>query len=252
MKCVNCNSEIDNNSKFCGFCGYKVNNSFNQNLNYNMNNMVNNQNFNSNLNSNNGFNNSMSNNNVIMNQNINTNNYNEFSNNINNEFKTWEGVVNLFRSVNGVGNQNIILIAHKNGNSASTSSMLFGGVIGGIADSMEKTAGAGFKIGLGEYDALILNFTECGIGFIPLNLQGKRLSKWTMDRMIPNMSNYVFVGNNSIEKIIVKNNSIIDKSKRIILKIQGNVTFDLIAYMNEKLVPYHSNSMNQLLSMYGK
>lgn len=285
MKCLKCNNEINDNSKFCEFCGNKVENTFNQNLNYNTmnnvnsnvtmsntiqntnsnsfnnsvntnmnNNMINNQNPNNNLNSINGLNQDMSND-IINNNNMINNVNSSINTNVNNmmdDFKTLNGALNLFRSVNCIGNQNIILIAHKNSNSGTMTSMIVGGAIGSIASSMERTAGAGFKVEIGEYDALVLNFTEYGIGFIPLKLQGKRLTKWTMDKMQPNMSNFVFVSNNSIEKITVKNNSIIDKSKRIILKIQGNVTFDLIAYMEEKLVPYQKDSMNSLVSMYSK
>ena len=238
-------------------------NSSNFNNNTMNNTIQNNNGFSSNLNSNQQT--QIINNNVISNQqnnnyvNNNTNTYNsntenmQIQNNINSDFKTLEGVTNLFRSVNCIGTQNIIFIARKNSNSATTSSMIFGGAIGGMASSMERTAGAGFKIGIGEYDALIINVTEKGLGFIPLQLQGKRFTKWTMDKMIPNMNSFVFVGNEYVKSFEVKKYSIFsNKSKRLIIKVEGNVTFDLIANLEEQFVSYQNNSVNTLINMYSK
>ena len=323
MKCLRCNNEINDNSKFCEYCGNKIetsinmtnnqtynnipnqNNMINSNMNYSQTNNINynNSNVNASVSNNvmmnntvqtnnsinNGFNSNITGNqqtqimntnynNVVSNQTNNTNYVNvnstnslnsnvnivnntansntenmQIQNNINSDFKTLEGVTNLFRSVNCIGTQNIIFIAHKNSNSATTSSMIFGGAIGGMASSMERTAGAGFKIGIGEYDALIINVTEKGLGFIPLQLQGKRFTKWTMDKMIPNMNSFVFVGNEYVKSFEVKKYSIFsNKSKRLIIKVEGNVTFDLIANLEEQFVSYQNNSVNTLINMYSK
>ena len=318
MKCLRCNNEINENSKFCEYCGNVINNNTNMTNNQmynnysNQNNLINtnmntysssndvnssnntmmnntiqnnnsiNNGFNSNITSNqqsqinNNYNNVVSNqpnntnyvnfnSNDSLNINNNTTNYSNgnmqmqnnmntnISSSMNNDFKTIEGATNLFRSVNCIGNQNIMFIAHKNSNAGTTSSMIFGGAIGGIASGMERTAGAGFKIGIGEFDGLVINVTEKGLGFIPLQLQGKRLSKWTMDRMLPNMNNFVFVSNENIKSFIVKKFSIFNsKTKRIIIKIEGNVTFDLTANLEEQLIPYQKESMEKIVSMYSK
>ena len=333
MKCLKCNNEINNNSKFCEYCGNRVesninmtnnqiyNNTPNQNVMMNTNNndmynininnnpQTNNINYNnSNVNdivnnnvtmnntvqNNNSFNNNVSaniNNNVVNNQlinnelnnniinsninSINTNIINsnidniqmENSNNnfsINNDFKTLEGATNLFKSVNCIGNQNLMFIAYKDPNAGPliTKKSFVGGILGGAvggfvgglaegAERAQKEENMGNTIGIGHYDALLINVTENGLGFIPLLIEGSRIMA-KHDRYVPNMNNYSFINNNYIESIVFKKYSFGGKTKKVTIKIQDNITFDLMACMEEKLVPYQKESMEKLVNMYSK
>ncbi len=293
MKCLRCNNEISDNSNFCEYCGNKVesninmtnnqiyNNIPNQNVIINTNNNLQTNNM-TNVNNNvmmnntnkdiNSFNANVSSNinsNIVNNQTINNSDYDNainsnISNNMNNDFKTLEGATNLFRSVNCIGNQNLMFIAYKDPNAGPlvTKKSLVGGIlggalggfVGGLAEGTERTQkeeNMGNSIGIGHYDALLINVTEHGLGFIPLLIEGSRIMA-KLDRYVSNISNFSFINNNYIESIVFKNYSFSGKAKKVTIKIQGNITFDLMACMEEKLVPYQKESMEKLANMYGK
>ena len=179
-----------------------------------------------------------------------------------NDFKTFDGVCSLFRSVNALGNQNCIFVAFKNPNAHigvdaaaigafGMAGMLVSTTATGIADAITSDT-INQLMGIKDYAAMIINVNEYGFGFIPL-VDEKHSIVPKLDNCIPVMNNFVFVNKQYIESVSVKKLTIFNpRIKKIDIKIQGGIVFHLTANMQEKQIPYQKDAMNAFVSMYGK
>lgn len=222
MKCLNCNNEVNDNSKFCEFCGTKIENTGPLNP---------------------------------MNQQP------VMTSNVISDFKTLDGVINLFKSVNCFGQDNCIIVTFKDMNVHTTRTGVMTGAFGilgsaasSIAEDIERSDKDNMinnSLGIDDFDGLILNKTESGLGIIPLINQGSKLIT-KLDNYVPNINKFVFVNNNYIESINVKKLTMFSsKCQRLTIRIQGGVEFNLTANMTEKQIPYQSEYMTKFVNMYG-
>ena len=219
MKCINCNKEINSNSKYCEYCGYKIN-TFNVN------------NYDSNLNNDNNY----------MNNNLNQNNYDRHINistlnqNINNDFKTWDGALNLFRSVKCIGRENCIFLAFIN-------------VLGSIFYSFVAVQ-YGIAGGIGGYDGLLINQTEMGIGIIPLAQKGVQTTL-NADKLYPLFDRFIFIPNQLIEGIEIKNYNMFNKGmQQVNIALTDGSVLLFLARLKEKNVIYQEREFGKFVSRY--
>ena len=248
MKCVNCNNEIDNNSNFCGFCGCKINNinnNFNTNSNFNVNN-TNNFNVNSNVNNNYMNNNINQNNGQIVNNNMNQNN--------NLDFKTWEGAVNLFRSVNCIGRENCIFLTFINGGRAGAKYGVAGGIGGlvgaGIAYAVTSSIPKGLIQELENYEGLLMNQTENGIGIIPLTQKGVQMFL-NADKLYPLPDRFIFIPNQFIAGVEIKNYNMFNRGmQKVNIKLTDGNVIHQVARLKEKNVIYQEREFGKFVSRY--
>ena len=130
------------------------------------------------------------------------------------DFKTFDGVCSLFRSVNALGNQNCIFVAFKNAHVHSVANaaaigafgmagMIVGSTVSGIDDTV-KSDTINRLMGIKNYDAMIINVNEYGFGFIPLIDQKHSIAP-NLNNCTPVMNNFAFVNKQYIESVTVKN-----------------------------------------------
>lgn len=165
------------------------------------------------------------------------------------DFCNLEKVTNIFQSVNGLGNTNCIIVAldqEYNPSSQSllaTNSTIAGAKIGGIGGAVAGgIVGSAIQNSINEqlkksieslknpelaifFDksticGWIINFTERGIGFIPLTDNKKFIVN--LRESIANPDSYVFVENQYIKGIELKNKPLNFKKDKKILKIIFN------------------------------
>ena len=285
MKCLKCNNEINNNSKFCEYCGNRVesninmtnnqiyNNTSNQNVMLNTNN-----NYMDNINIYNNEINNQQKNNGLSNSNLN--------NNKNNDFKTIESAINLFKSVNFVGNSNCIFIAYNadyapNPNSAlRLSGISVGNKVGGIGGAAVGSAVGGFLsssinsaldeyvkkienpsikllMNVSDFCGYLVNITEFGIGFIPLMNNYSSITSIKNVEIHPEF--FVSISSSDVFNVSLKKVKLPFMCTRVFMKITFN-SGDLnpkpkmSLRIHDKLdnVNYQTNSVNNLLNMYKK
>ena len=76
------------------------------------------------------------------------------------DFKTNEGVAQIFQSINCIGNQNCFFITQKDyRKTVPTTSMIFGGPVGVFADSATKAMEEEQKNDYSRFEALLINQT---------------------------------------------------------------------------------------------
>lgn len=165
------------------------------------------------------------------------------------EFNDLEKVKNIFQSVNGLGDTNCIIVAtdrEYNPTSDSlleTNSTIVGAKIGGIGgavaggligSAVQNSIREQFKQSIESmknkelaifYDksticGWILNFTEKGIGFIPLTNNKKLIVK--VQDLVAHPDSYIFVENQYIKSMELNHKPFIFKKDKKILKIIFN------------------------------
>ncbi len=172
------------------------------------------------------------------------------------DFSTYLGACNIFRRVNCTGNkENCIVgaIVDYSKSSSSTGSMIGNGAFGP----------AGYVIGglLGEerdrrvsniYDYVfaLLNFTELGVGIIPLSGGGMKINP---EKQSPDYGGFVFFHYQELSEITAKNYLGIRKSvKAITIRLSNGYKLHFNANMVENTLPYQENAMKIIVSKYGK
>lgn len=288
MKCLRCNNEINENSKFCEYCGNKVETSVN--MTNNQVNNIPNQNNTINTDVNNFENESMNNiNGSVINSNANSDNIQGQSNaNISNniDFKTLEGATNLFRSLNFIGNNNCIFIAYNanyepNPNSALRLSGLsvgssVGGLSGGIVgvatggmlsnsinaaheEYVKKIDNPAIKLLMNKSDfcGYIVNITEFGFGFIPLMNNYSNITRIKNVEVHPEF--FVSIKNEDVFNISLKKVKLPFMCTRIFMKIVFNSgdlnpkpKMSLRIHTKLDNINYQTNNSNNLYNIYKK
>jgi len=148
------------------------------------------------------------------------------------EFNTIEKVEELFRSVNGLGENNSFFVACQDKQNVS-----------GMVAGMEY-----------PYDGLLINDSEKGIGMF--YLKGSALSglitlsspsKMTLDK-----TNYIFIPKENIQGIVIKKFALFNsKTKRIEINTLDGKSHKLYANVEEKDFPYQKDNFAKFMGKYG-
>lgn len=142
------------------------------------------------------------------------------------EFNTLEKVINLFKNVNGYGENNTIFVAYKD---------------------MQKSSGmlSGMNY---PYEGLLINQTENGIGMFYLQQSGLVLTQ-NVEKMTLNKEQYTFIAKKDIKKITIKNYALLNsKIKRISIDVNDGRSFKLFAKLNEKNIPYQTENFANFIN----
>ena len=160
-------------------------------------------------------------------------------------YNTYEEVNEIFRKVNCIGNDNCFFVTYKNPN--STSAAMFGavgGLVSGMANAMSDD--------IEKSEGFIINLTEQGLGLIPLKNKGMQMVI-NVAKMEPQLDKFLFVPNDKIEFIEVKNFNFLNKKlQKVNIKIQGLKTLYQVARIKEKDIAYQEDNVTKLMEKYKK
>lgn len=149
------------------------------------------------------------------------------------EFNTIEKVQELFRSINGLSNENVFFVACQDKQKQS-----------GMAAGMEY-----------PYDGLLINATDQGI--VMFYLKASALSGLitlaTPAKMTIDKSSYVVIPTADIKEIKVKNYALFNsKTKRIEINTVSGKSHKLYARFDEKGFPYQRENFTKFVEKYSK
>lgn len=142
------------------------------------------------------------------------------------DFKTLENLEEYFKKVNCYGEYNYCFTCQME---QSILPILFGAV-GAIIEMKRNKNVMGY----------LFNKFDKGICLIPI--VSDTLTKNKVD-----IDNYIFIDNNDIEKVIAKNEDIVYKKIKIILKNKKKYTMRTLKKI--KNIEYHEINLNNFLSM---
>lgn len=161
-------------------------------------------------------------------------------------FKTYEEALDLFRKVNCIGDDNCIFVTYKDPNINSTKYALFGAVGGAIGAMAAFTNG--MVEGLEGCDGLLINQTENGLGLIPLLSKGMQMVV-NVSKMEPQLDRFVFVPNNAIESIEIKNFNFLNKKlQKVTIKINGLKPLYHVAKVSDKDIEYQEQNFTKFMN----
>lgn len=167
------------------------------------------------------------------------------------DFKNYDGVVNLFRSVNCIGRENCFFVTFKN---TSRESFKYGalGVVGVGISAAVSTFSSGMVKSIDAYEGLLFNQTEMGLGIIPLSQKSVQMFL-NVDKLEAHPECFIFIPNQYIESIIVKNFNIFNKKmQKINIKLTDGYTFYQLARLKEKSVNYQETEFRRFMDRYKK
>ena len=175
------------------------------------------------------------------------------------EFNSLDKIVYLFRSVNCMGNENCYFICYKDTTAEGMKAGVIGGAIGGAGliggaiASAVMSANSGNVSILEKFDGYLINWTDFGVGIIPLKYQGKMVTL-NPSKMHPQMDSFTYIPKENLESVVVKNFNIFNsKVKKIKIKIAGiDSKLELMANVKEKLIPYQESNFAKFLDMYNR
>lgn len=146
------------------------------------------------------------------------------------EFNTLEKVEKLFEKYGCKGKENIYDVLFKDTRKYS-----------GMVKGMEY-----------PFDALLVNFTDEGIGFFQLS-PAKFSLKVTLEKLVVKEDTYTFIKNEDIKSIEVKNFAILNKKvKSVIIKTNNKKQYYLFGRLNDDKLPYHNEMFAKLVEKYSK
>ena len=146
------------------------------------------------------------------------------------EFNTLEKVEKLFEKYGCKGKENIYDVLFKDTRKYS-----------GMVKGMEY-----------PFDALLVNFTDEGIGFFQL-APAKFSLKVTLEKLVVKEDTYTFIKNEDIKSIEVKNFAILNKKvKSVIIKTNNKKQYYLFGRLNDDKLPYHNEMFDKLIEKYSK
>ncbi len=168
------------------------------------------------------------------------------------DFKTLNGAVELFKQVDGLGNSNNIFITLKNTTREGMKYGVAGGMAAGIGVGILVTGNSETIFG-NNFDAILINQTEKGLGLIPMHSKKIVLNNVKVENLEPDLEEYAFIPNDSINEINVKNFSFLNKKiQKIKIKVGDKNTIHLIARKQEKLLPYQEENFGKFMDQYKK
>ena len=159
------------------------------------------------------------------------------------EFNTIEKCLELFKSVNCIGNENLIFFTYKDtAKSAGTAAML-GGAVGALASGMIN--GAEYP-----YDGLLINKTENGIGMFMVRQPGVPLT-YKLEKMELQKDQFIYYKNEDIKEIKIKKFALLNnKKKSIFITTNDKKRYVLCAKINEPNLPYHNDNFSKFAEKY--
>ena len=149
------------------------------------------------------------------------------------EFNTFDKVQELFRSVDGLGENNMFILACQDKQYVS-----------GMVAGMEY-----------PYDGLLINLTEKGIGmfYLKAGAMSGLITLSSPSKMTLEKDKYLFIQNDNLKEIKVKNFALFNKkTKRIEINTLDGKSHKLYARVEEKDFPYHNEYFSKFLEKYGK
>jgi len=165
------------------------------------------------------------------------------------DFKTNDGAINIFRSLNCLGMDNCYFVTFKDTNAEAFSYGAMGAV-GGALGAAAFTQG--MVAGMQNYDGLLINQTENGLGVIPLVNKGIQLML-NPDKMVADTNRFFFIPNEYIVSIIVKKFNIFNKkTQKVRIKLTDGTEFKLLAHVSEKNIAYQESNFAKFMSKYCK
>lgn len=170
------------------------------------------------------------------------------------DFKTSEGVTEIFRSLGCIGNENCFFVTLKNYNENTSPTAFLGGAVGVFIDSAMKSAQAEQQNDLSRYEGLLINQTERGIGVIPL--ASKHGMQWTANaaKLTPQLDKAVFIPNENIESIEVKKSAPLNnRIQKVNIELTGGLpSIHQLARVKEKEIPYQEANFAVFMGKYKK
>lgn len=168
-----------------------------------------------------------------------------------NDFRTIEGATDMFGAVNGLGNSNTIFMALKDTSREGMKYGIAGGMAATIGVGLIVHSNAAKEVLANNFDALLINRTENGIGIIPLHSKKIVLNSVKVENLEPDMQNYVFLANDIIKEVKVKNSSIFNKKVQSLkIKLDEKNTIHLMVRKVEKDLPYHESNFAKIMNQY--
>jgi len=166
------------------------------------------------------------------------------------DFKTNEGVIELFKSINSIGNENCFFVTFKDSSKEGAKAGALGAV-GGLLGAASSFAN-GIVEGIEGYDGLLINQTERGLAIIPLRNQGVLLTL-KFDKMEPQLDKATFIPNENIKEIIVKNFNIFNKKmQKVKIILENEKNLHLLARITEPTIPYQESNFAKFMNKYKK
>ena len=151
---------------------------------------------------------------------------------------TLEGMLEIFKKVNGVGKENYFVYGNKD---FSTSPEFIRRITGDGPDDFITES---------TYIWFVLNITESGIGILPLSgIPG--MFKFDPKKLKPEINDYIFINFSDVEKVKIKKIMFGNEYKLHFKKINEG-QFDFIMPYPFKQLPYQEESINKLIEKYGK
>lgn len=147
------------------------------------------------------------------------------------EFNSIEKVKVLFEEVEGWGRENLSFVACKDKQKVS-----------GMAEGMEY-----------PYDGLLINASEKGIGMFYLKASALSglITLATPSKMKLDKQNYIFIPNEDIKEVKVKNFALLNsKTKRIEINTLEGKSHRLYTKVDEKDFPYHKDNFTKFIEKY--
>lgn len=149
------------------------------------------------------------------------------------EFNSIDKVQELFRSVDGLGENNLFFVASQDKQKVS-----------GMVAGMEY-----------PYDGLLINLTEKGIGmfYLKAGAMSGLITLSSPSKMTLERDKYLFIPNENLKEIKVKNFALFNKkTKRIEINTLDGKSHKLYAKVEEKDFPYHNECFAKFLEKYSK
>ena len=161
-----------------------------------------------------------------------------------NEYNTLEKCLELFKSVNCIGKENLIFFAYKDTAKATKPSML-GGAVGAFAGGMVN--GAEYP-----YDGLLINKTEKGIGMFMVKQPGIPFT-YKLEKMELQKDNFIYYDNKDIKDIKIKKFALLNnKKKSIFITTSDKKKYILCADIDEPRLPYHNDNFYKFIEEYSE
>ncbi len=169
------------------------------------------------------------------------------------DFKTIEGATAIFQSVGCIGNENCIFLAFRDTKKDTSFTGMLGGAVGAFAGGMVRGMNEAEKLQeAANAPAWLINQTEKGLGVIPMKANGIQLTI-KPSKMEPQPDKFVFIPNESLSGIEVKNFALFNKKVQSIkLIFSDGKKFNWAARIDEKEVPYQAANFTVFMNKYKK
>ncbi|MBR5027295.1 hypothetical protein IKX64_01730 [Candidatus Saccharibacteria bacterium] len=169
------------------------------------------------------------------------------------DFKTIEGATAIFNSVGGLGAENCIFVAFRNTNKDTGFTTVLGGAVGAFAGGMVRGMNESEKFKeAANASAWLVNYTEKGLGIIPLKASGIQLTI-KIEKTEPQPDKYVFIPKENIAEIEVKNYALLNKKTQSIKWVfSDGVKLYWAAKIVEKAIPYQEANFTEFMNRFKK